>query len=83
MPDTVELHFDAAEIELEPRRHPLDALDHASGDGCEKQFGGIEGIRSSRHGRIEYDLGVLGSGQTSLGIDAPGSDVIRQWTHPL
>jgi hypothetical protein len=43
--DAVKVNFDAAKLKVEHWCHPLDPLDHASGNGCEEQLRRVKGVR--------------------------------------
>ena len=79
----MQLDLDAPELELQHRRDPLDALDHAGGDSSEKQLRRIERIRPAIHIRIERDRGALGCGLAAVAVDAAALNTIFEHRLPL
>ena len=82
LPGTVQLHFHTQQIKLEHRRRPLDALDHASGDGGEEELRRVEGIRPAIDVRVEDNFGVFGGGDAAMQIDALGADLVLEHSFP-
>ena len=76
--DAVKVNFDAAKIKVEHRSHPLDPLDHASGDGREEQLSRVEGVRPAIDVRVEEDLGVFGGSGTAVRVDPSSADAVFQ-----
>jgi len=74
--DAVKVNFDAAKIEVEHWCHPLDPLDHASGNGCEEKLRRVKGVRPAVDIRVEDDLRVFGGSGTSVRVDPWGADAV-------
>ena len=82
MPYAVELHLDAAVFEFQHRRDALNPLDHAGGDGGEKELRRVEGVRPSAHVGIEDDFGILAVRETAVRVRALGRYFVFELVPP-
>ena len=65
----VQVHLHATKREVNHRRGPLYALDHAGGDGGEKEFRRIEGIHAALDVGVERQHSILGRGLAAMSVN--------------
>ena len=72
--NAMKMDFDAAELEMNHRRDPLDAFDHARGNCRKKQFCGVEGTAVDV--RVENRLRILATGHAGVGIQPLRNNIV-------
>ena len=65
LPDAMHADLNAAQRELQHRRHAFDALDHAGGKRGEQKFSRVQCIAATGERGVERQRGVLARRQTA------------------